>query len=298
MPGKAAHILAWILTILLMLSLTAFCLTWQVNRMLTSPSLHESVALDRVVQQEQMARIEATVQELAQRYSFKPETVMNIVTGESVAQYNRDVVAWWMGLMGEEPVIDAPVWPTRGVEQAVREDELFKENTPTDVRRTTARDKIAYQVGQAVQKTVLPVRADILSLLMPKVLEKIDLPVYVHYASLLPLLCGVASAVLALMLLLVMLKRISKAALYIGTALGASGLCALGLCGVFSLLGISGMVGEISSLLAMQLDILAGKVYLQVGIYAAIALALGLGLIGLHQADIRSLVRRRRCSEA
>lgn len=298
MPGKAAHILAWILTILLMLTLTAGCLTWQVNRVLTSASLHESVALDSRVQQAQMERIETAVQELAQRYSFKLETVTNLVTGENVAQYNRDVIGWWMGLLGKDPVIDAPVWSTREVEQAVREDELFKENTPSDVRRTTARDKIAYQVGQAVQKTVLPVRSDILSILMPKVLEKLDLPVYVHYVSLLPLLCAVASAVLALVLLLLMLRRISKAALYIGTALGASGLCALGLCGVFSLLGISGMVGEISTLLAMQMDLLAAKVYTQVGIYAAAALGLGLVLIGLHQADIRRLVRRRRRSAA
>ena len=296
MPGKAAHILAWVLTILLMLTLTALCLTWQVNRVLTSTDLHESVALDSRVQQAQMERIETSVQELAQRYSFNPETVMNLVTEESIAQYNREVIAWWMGLLGEEPTIDAPTWSTREVEQAVREDELFLENTPSDMRRTTARDKVAYQVGQTVKKTVLPVRADILSILMPKVLEKLDLPVYVHYASLLPLLCGVAAALLALVILLLMLKRVSKAALYIGTALGASGLCALALCGAVALLGVSGMVGEISTLLAMQMNLLGAKVFLQVGIYAAAALGLGLALIGLHQADIRSLLRRRRRS--
>lgn len=298
MPGKAAHILAWVLTLLLMLALTAGCLTWQANRLLTDASVHESVALDERVQQAQRSRIEARVQELAQTYSFQAEPVMALVDDQSIAQYNRDVIAWWMGLLEKEPVFEVPAWPTREVEATVREDELFKANTPSDMRRTIARDKVAYQVGQAVQKTVLPVRADILSLLMPKVLEKVNVPTYMHYLSLLPLVCVIAAGILVLVLLLVMIKRMSKAALYIGAALGASGLCALGLCGVFSLLGISGMVGEISALLALQLDILAEKVYLQVSIYAIIALALGMGLIALHQADIRRLAKSRRRSAA
>ena len=298
MPGKAAHILAWVLTLLLTLALTAGCLTWQANRVLTEASVHESVALDGRVQQAQRNRIEARVQELAQTYSFQAEPVMALVSTDSIARYNRDVIAWWMGLLGKAPVFDVPAWPTREVESTVREDELFKANTPSEMRRTTARDKVAYQVGQAVQKAVLPVRADILSLLMPKVMEKVNVPTYMHYLSLLPLVCVIAAGILALVLLLLMIRRMSKAALYIGAALGASGLCALGMCGVFSLLGISGMVGEISALLALQLDILAEKVYLQVGIYAVIALALGMGLIALHQADIRRLAKSRRHSSA
>lgn len=298
MPGKAAHILAWVLTLLLTLVLTAGCLVWQVNRVLTDGELHQSVALDSRVQQAQMTRIETRVQELAESYFFQPETVMNLVTPESVAQYNRDVITWWMGLLGEEPVMTAPVWATRAVENAVREDELFKANTPTEVRRTTARDKVAYQVGQVVKKAVMPVRAELLSIFMPKLLEKVDLPVYVHYVSLLPVVCGCAALILALMLVLLMRRRISKAGLYMGAALGASGLCVLGLCGFCALLDIGGMVAEISSLLALQLDILAGKVYTQAGIYAAISLIAGMVLIAWHQADIRRLANRRRRSAA
>jgi hypothetical protein len=199
-----------------------------------------------------------------------------------------------MGLMGEDPVMDAPVWPTRDVEQAVREDEGFKANNPADMRRAIARDKVAYQVGQAVRRSVLPLRADILSLLMPKVLEKVSIPTYMRYASMLPAALGGVSLLLAVCVLGLMRKRISCAAMYIGAAVGASGLCALGLCGLFSLLGISGMVGELSLLMAMQLDMLAGKVYLQVGSYALAALAAGMLLIALHQLDIRRLARGRR----
>lgn len=298
MPGKAAHFLAWILTLMLMLLLTGMCLTWQVNRVLTDAPAHESVAADPRVRKAQMERIEAQVQELAQQYAFQPETVMALVTEESIARYNRDVIAWWTGLLGSEPVMNAPAWPTREVEQAVREDEAFKAATPAETRRTVARDKVAYQVGQIVKKTVLPVRADILSALLPQVLRRIDVPTYMHYLSLTPLLCGVAAAICALLLLLVMIRRLSKGALYIGAALGASGLCVLGILTAFSLLGISGMTAELSGLLALQMDILMEKVFHQAGMYAAAALAAGVGLIALHQADIRRLAGSRRRSAA
>ncbi len=298
LPGRVAHGLAWVLTLLLTLCLTMTCLAWQANRVLTAEKLHEDVALNSRVLEAQRARVEERVNQLAEDYSFQPETVMNLVSQDALVEYNRRVIGWWMGLFQPNPTIEVPVWDTAQVEQAVREDALFQQSTAANMRRTIARDKVAYQVGLAVKRAVLPVRADILAALLPKLMEKISLPALARGVGLLPVLCGAASGVLALVLLVLMRKRLTKAALYIGAGLGASGLSALGLCLMAGWLNIGGLVGEISSLLALQLELLASRVLLQVGIFAACALLAGLGLIALHQRDMHRLARRGRRSQA
>lgn len=293
LPGRFAHVLAWVLTMVLTLCLMLTCLMGQVNRLITDAGLHESVALNDRVTQAQMARIEAKVNELAQTYSFQPETVMTLIDDEALAQYSREVIAWWMGLVQENPSLTVPSFDTSAIEAAVRADELFQENTAANQRRTIARDNVAYQVGLAVKRAVMPVRADILSAIMPKVLEKVNLPALAHVVPLMPLLCGAAAVAAALVLLMLMRKRLSKAGLYIGAGLAAAGICSVGVLGLTGLLDIGGMVGEINSLLALQLDLLMGKVMVQVGLCALAALAIGLGLIAFHQRDIRRLCQRR-----
>lgn len=298
LPGKGANALGWIFTLLLTLCLTLLCLSWQVNTLLTDNGIHEAVALNSRVLDAQRTRVSEKVEQLAQEYSFQSETVMELVDEAALTQYNRQVIDWWMGLMQPDPVISAPVWDTSAVETAVREDTLFKENTAANMRRSIARDKVAYQVGLAVKRAVLPVRADILSAVLPKVMERVSLPALVRGVSILPALFGAAAGVCALVLVLLMRKRLTKAALYIGAGMGASALCALGLCGAVSLMNIQGMVGEISCLLSLQLELLGGQVLLRVGLFAAVLLLAGYGLIALHQRDMRRLCRRRGRSEA
>lgn len=298
LPGKLAHLLALILTFALTLTLTAGCLTGLVHHVLTDSSLHEAVALDDRVTDAQMARIQSRVEEIAQAHPFQVETVMNIVTREAVEQFNREAIAWWMGLLQADPVMEAPAFDAGDVEAAVREDEVFLENTPSTHYRTVARDDIAYEVGVAVNKAVLPVRADVLSILMPKALEKIDLPTYMGYLGMAPWACLLASAVLALLLALVMIKRVSKAGLYIGAGLMASVLCVVGLGLMTYLIGVPGMIAEISMLLAMQVSLLTKQIALQAGLYAVAALILGGGLIALHQADMNRLSKAQRSINA
>lgn len=294
LPGRFAHVLAWIFTLLLTLLLTLTCLTWQAHRVLTDTALHESVALNQQVTQEQLTRIEKKVNELAQTYSFQPETVMALVDSEALAQYSRQVIAWWMGLVQENPSLEVPGFDTSSMEAAVREDALFQENTAANMRRTIARDKVAYQVGLAIKRAVMPVRADILSAVMPKLTEKVNLPGLTRLVALAPVLCGVAAGMVALVLLLLMRKRLSKAGLYIGAGLAAAGLCSVGMLCLAGLLNIGGMIAEINSLLAVQFDLLMGQIMLQVGLCAAVALVVGVGLIANHQRDIHNLCQRRR----
>ena len=241
LPGKVAHVLAALLAFMMMLVMTAGCLVWLVNGVLTDTAMHESIALDSRVIDQQMARIEARVAELAQEHPFQVETVTAIVNRESVENFNREAIAWWTGLMQADPAVEAPAYDAGDVEAAVREDPVFQENTPSTRRRTVARDDIAYEVGRAVNEAVLPVRTDVLAIVLPTVLEKVDLPVVMNYLALVPQLCGMAAVVLALLVMLVMLRRVSKAALYIGAGLAGSGLCVIGVGLVLHLLGVTGM---------------------------------------------------------
>lgn len=297
LPGKLAHTLAVVLTLLLTLMLTLTCLTWQINRSLTDKAMHEGIATDSRVIAMQLERVESRVHQLAEQHFFQPETAMQFITTDTLKAYNQEVVGWWMGLMQAEPVLEAPEWDVSEVEQAVREDALFQENTPANMRRSTARDLVAYEIGVAVKKAVLPVRADLLTMVMPKVLEKIDVPVYMNYLAMAPKLCASAAAVLALLVLLIMLKRVSKGMLYVGAGLAASALCVVGMGLVAYLLNMTGMIAEISTLLATQVSLLTKQIALQSGVYATAALVVGLALIALHQADMRRLSRRRRSAQ-
>lgn len=294
LPGKLAHTLSVVLTFLLTLTLLLTCLTWQMHRVAANSALHESIATDSRILALQMVRIQARVEELAREHHFHKETAMQFITIDALADYNREVTAWWMGLLGEEPEMEAPEWDVSEIEAAVREDALFQENTPANMRRSTARDLVAYEIGLAARKAVLPVRSDILGIIMPKVLEKVDVPTLMNYLALAPQLCGGASIALALLLLLVMLRRVSKAALYIGAGMGAAALCIAGVGCVVYLLDIPGMIAEISTLLAAQVSLLTKQVALQAGLFAAVCLVVGLALIGLHQLDMRRLCRRRK----
>jgi len=298
LPGKFARFMAGVLAFLLMLTLTLTCLAWQVNRVATDGDLHGKIATDSRITAMQMERVQRRVAELAGEYHFQEETAMQFVTAESLAEYSREAIAWWMGLLGEEPETEAPQWDTRELEQAIREDALFQEHTPSNMRRTTARDLIAYEIGVAVNRAVLPVRADILSLVMPKVLETVDVPVMMQYLAMAPMLCAGASAVLALLILLVTLRRASKAARYIGTALVASALCVVTVGVTVYLLGVTGIIGEISTLLAAQVSLLTKQVALQSGLFAAVCVVVGFVLIGMHQKDMRRLYRVRRSVQA
>lgn len=286
-PGKLAHTLATLLTLLLTVMLTLGCLIWQADRVLTDAKLHSTVAMDNRVITAQTERIRSDVEEIAQAHPFQVETVMDLVSADAIKAYNSEVIAWWMGLFQADPETEAPAFDTADIEKAVREDPVFQENTPSTHRRTVARDDIAYEVGRSVTRAVMPVRADILSILLPKVLEKVDVPTYIHYLSLLPMLCGIAAGVLALLVVLTMLKRVSKAALYVGAGMAASGLCVVGIGVMVYLIGLPGMIAEISPLLAMQVSLLTKQIALQAALYAAIALVVGLALIALHQAAMK-----------
>ncbi len=298
LPGRLARFVSGILAFLLMLALALTCLSWQVNRVVTDSGMHERIATDSRIIAMQLEAVRQRVDALAEEYHFQPETAMQFITAETLADHSRQAVAWWMGLLGEEPETEYPQWDTGDVEQAIREDALFQEHTPANMRRITARDLIAYEIGVAVDRAVLPVRADVLALVMPTVLEKVNIPMYMSYLAMAPMVCAALSAVLALMILLITLRRASKAARYIGMGLVAAAVCIVYIGVAAYLIGVPGMIAEISALLAAQVSLLTKQVALQAGLFVAGCLVLGWLLIALHQRDMRRLHRIRRSVQA
>ena len=279
-PARAASVLLALLTAL---ALMICCAALLAHSLLTSVSLHESVALDARVTDAQMARITARTEELATQYGFAPESVLSVVTKDSVTAYSREVIAWWMGLLGDEPVLEAPAYPTADVEAAVRADELFQASVPAVQQRTIARDSVAYELGRTVSRAVLPLRTELITLAMPRLLEKVSPPVWMGRLAKLPLVCGGAALGLMLMILLLLRARPDKAALYTGTALAGAALAVLGLTALLPLLNLGGMAAELSDMLALQLRVLYGRLALRALLTALPLLACGYALLFLHQ---------------
>ena len=277
------RVISALLSVLLALALAVGCAGYMMVSVLTHASLHEQVALDSRVTDMQMARITSQVEELAAQYGFAPESVLDVVTRDSVAAYSREVIAWWMGLLGENPRLEAPGYPTDDVEAAVRADELFRASVPAFRQRTVARDSVAYEVGSTVKCSVLPLRTELMTLAMPTLMEKVDLPLWVGRLEKLPLLCAAAALGLAVLVLLLMHARPDKAALYVGTAVAGAALTVLGITALVPLLDLADMAAEMSDILALQLKVLWGLLARQAALMALPALLCGYGLILIHQ---------------
>lgn len=283
MPGKFAHTLAVIFSLLLTLMVFLTGLSWQGVRVLTDKELHRSVALDKAVADAQYARIVNDIENLAQAQSFAPETVLALVTSEAVQQYNLDVIDWWMGLMQPDPVIPAPAWDQDALQTAVREDALFQEAVRSTQRRAVARDKIAYPIAMSIQESVLPIRTQLLGIAMPKVLERVDVPQLIALASKAPLALGAACVALIVLVVLCMCRCPIKAKLYVCSALAASGILTAAMLAGILLLNPCAMIAQGSTLLALQAGILGKKVGLVLGILAIAEVLVGYLLIALYQ---------------
>lgn len=207
-PARALQsVLGYVLAVLLAVSLAAACVLTLVSALLTDQALHERVAQDRRVLGAQSVRIGEMVSEMAERWSFAPETVLDVLAQEGLEAYNREIVGWWMSLMGEEPSLEAPLPDTEAMEEAVRADELFRENTSEFMRRTIAQDDVAYPIAKAMREIVMPLRVSLISLGMPKVLERVDMPRLIGLLGTAKAALFALAAVLLLLILFTQGKR-------------------------------------------------------------------------------------------
>lgn len=254
-PQLFRALLGYLLTLLLTVSLMAACPLTLADRLLTDQPLHERVATDPQVVKAQMDSVGATVNELAETYHFAPETVLNLLPQEVFEAYGRSMTAWWMGLIGPEPEAEAPFPDAGAIEEAVRGDALFQESTEDFLRRSVARDDVAYTVCAAMQNTVMPIRQSLISLAAPHLASR-NLPgIISRLAKLRTYLFGAAGALFVLL----MLTQGRSRFLY-----GSAGLLAAFIpLGVVTAMAaaanLPGLVAEYSAALALQLGLLQSE---------------------------------------
>ena len=246
-------ILGYVLALLLAVSLAGACGLTLMNRLLTDQALHERVAQNERVLDAQMERVEGSIRMLAEKYHFAPESVLGVDIKGSLEAYGREMVAWWMGLMGERPDTEAPFPDTRAMEEAIRVDELFCESTEDFMRRTIARDEIAYPIGLAMREAVTPLRISLFSLAMPMITARVDIP------SLISLL-GTAQtglfALSAVLLILVLVTQGKRRFLLSSAGLLAAFVLLAAMTAAVAAADLPGAMAEYSSMLSLQLGIL------------------------------------------
>lgn len=292
MPSLFCRIIAFLLSVLLAVLLTANAAL--VTGILTfgDRALHISVATDDGILDMEMDEIGDTVDALAEEYHFSAETVRNMIDREAVSLFASDVVAWWTGTLSEGAETQVPVYENSELEQAIREDEGFQNANPKNRHKTLARDKIAAVITDKVTGTVIPVRQDLTTLLLTKGTEKLDVPLYAAYLTKLPWLLLAFSVLIACVIALLLSKRISESLVYIGGAIGAAAI--LYAAGVLALplLDLKAFTGEISTLFSRQLELLYGHLRLRCLAGAAAGLVLGFVLIGLERKTFMKAMKQ------
>ena len=288
-PRLMRGLLGYGLTLLLTASLVLACVLTLAEALLTDRALHERVALDDRVIDIQVARIDGEIRALAETHRFAPETVLELISQDYVRDYGREAVAWWMGLLTGESPAEAPFPDTSAIEEAVKADELFRENTEDFMRRAVARDEIAYPMGKTLQQTVLPIRVSLVSLAMPELTEQVDV------AALLGLLgrvrswlCMAAVAFLALL----MLTQGERRCLYGSAGLLAADVLLIAMTACAALAKLPQAMVEMSAILSLQLSVLL-EALLPVVLAVEIALLLlGAGMLILYGVKARRAAKR------
>lgn len=265
-------LLGYILALMLTVSLTGACVLTVTNRLLTDQALYARVAADKRVTAAQMARVETTVRQLSETYSFDPEPVMALLSHEQFADYGQDMAAWWTHLLGGTTMAEAPFPDTNAITEAVLADERFIASIDAFMLRTVARDEVAYPIGKAMQVSAMPVRLSLLMLAMPRIEERIDIPAMLGYLSALRTILWVASGVLLALLLLTQGKyRLPT----VSAGLLASFVLLAMLTVAVLIVNLPGYVAEFSALLALQIRVLQGALLPSVLLTEAALLLIG-----------------------
>lgn len=276
----------WLLCMLAALMVIALDLLGTLGIALTDRRVHEHAALDSRVTAAQLARIEETVETLAAKYHFAPETVMAQLTEDTLHAYSLRIMDWWMGLIHPDAMLEMPQFETGGIRDAVLQDEQFREYNDADVRKLIARDNVAYEVGQAVRRAVFPLRQSILDLVLPRTVGALDMRMLWKAMQMVGVILLAALAVL--LGVIVALSRSFWRPLL--SVLTTSAAVQTVMWGVLRLSGFPAMLSALNPILGLQADIQLKALCMIELLGLAVLIWLGLGL--------RWLTRRREVRRA
>lgn len=295
MPGPAAHAALAVLALLLTACVAAGFTIGQGVRMVQSESLLRCAV--RMSLSTQMERIESRIDEVSQAWSLDASKIKATVTRQRLEAHQDAMIAWFLGLLqGRREEI--PGWDTDDLVDVIRSDPAFVERVPEVERRTVARDQVAAQIARTIERTVFPLRSDLLALGERLAEERVNIPWLMHLFRLAPLLLMMASLALCGVMALFSLRFVPRALAFIGSSLVAAAMVMLLAMGLVCLLDVPSIFGILSPALEAQasaLFLIAGG---ELALVCAALIAAGAWLICVHQRRMQRLIRREEADPA
>lgn len=284
-PGVSMRILLGALALMLVLMLSLFVLLSPASRLVHDRALYLSLTEETMPQQ--LTQVHAAVDRAAETYHFSASAGQAVVTEESLQAYWTQVVDWTLGLFGDDPnYFEPPAWDAEPLAEAVRQDEQFQQTVDALERRSYARDVVAAAVAEEVERTMMPLRPQVIAKGAHMLSSRMDIPRAVKLIQLIPWAVLGAAVVIAVMLLALSM-RYHLAPLYLGSGLlAAAGLGALGLLGVH-LLDIAGACAQVSGSMAALVGALGHRLGWQLSGSCLVLALLGAVLLGWEAHERR-----------
>ena len=262
----------WFLAFLLTGSLAFLGVSWAF-RQAVAPALRDGgTPVTQAVREKEMELIREKEGELGAIYGFDAEWALKMVTPEVLEDLNRQSAAWWNTLLTEGVSAEEPQWDTAALREQLSMDPSFVGNaTEEEADRKIMQAEGA--IRQAVVRTVLPMRGNLMTLIMIQAGKRADLPNLIRFATGIPLfllaLCFLLSGGIAAL----EGRPLSGCLKYLGCAMGGGALVTLCALIIGALMPVSGIIGEASPSLLLQYDALSSGIVLRLAVFSALLVA-------------------------
>lgn len=250
------RICCWAVTLVLAVTLFAACAASLASLLLTNGTFHGWVAADSGLVDQQMARIQGKIRQLGEKTPFDADAVMAAITREEVAAYGRQARDWWMQLYLPNPKMLAPVLELPSVEEALANDPVFRATQTDTTYKGAIRDDVMPGIVGAVREAVLPLRVELISFGLSKMLERFNVVQYISLLEWVPLLLWVLAFLAADLLLILCYRRGREGWMYVGWGISAAGLGLLTLVAALASWQLPALLREGNALLGLQGDLL------------------------------------------
>lgn len=286
LPGKSACFFSGAAGLLLTFFLLMTAVTLLLGHLLTSDSLHERIATDSEVVNEQLHRIGEEVELMAEEYGFAPETVMNLISAEKMQNMNRDASRWLSDAFRNGKLRDTPVFHAESLGEALMADESFVASQDPYMLRNTIQ-QITGEVEKTAAEKAMAFREILLRAAERIAGKTVSLPTVSALAQQIPALLIFCSIGLAGLIALLTSRKMRLSLRYIGAAMSACGILLLIGIGMIALLGIRPILSEISVLISRKFSLLSLYATVLTGSTAIIMLILGIAGIRISQRGLR-----------
>ena len=276
---------SWLLSLPAVIFLTALLLCWPLSRLLT-PGLYLGIVDTPAVLNELQAKVGAQVDEAAAEYSFTPATVAPMLSRDALQAYAHRSVEWFAAFLhGSDE--HAPAFDTAAIEEAIRGDELFVASHAPSQLRSVSRDQAGWKIQRIVERTVFPLRTEILRYAQKLVLSTDRLKPVWPLLPFLPLILLGAAALFLLPAGLIQ-RRYRDAWRWIGACLIAAALLACVALLWAAVKDLPLRMSGTNQLFLTELRILERKLTIHTLIPAGIALIAGVCLMARRSPEGRS----------